>query len=48
MDDKKLKKKKGTDTVRPITKSDYEWGRRAYLYSDSPLVAKIIAEAAWK
>lgn len=38
----------GTDTVRPISESDYEWGRRAYLYSDSPLVAKIIAEEAWK
>lgn len=38
----------GTDTVRPITESDYEWGRRAYFYSDSPLVAKVVAEEAWK
>lgn len=38
----------GTDTVRPIAESDYDWGRRAYLYSDSPLVMKIVAEEAWK
>lgn len=40
--------REGPDTVEPISETDYEWGRRAYLYSDSPLVAKIIAEEAWK
>lgn len=40
--------REGPDTVQPIAESDYEWGKRAYFYSDSPLVAKIAGEEAWK
>ena len=40
--------REGSDTVEPISETDYNWGRRAYFYSDSPLVAKIAAEEAWK
>lgn len=40
--------REGPNTVEPILETDYNWGRRAYLYHDSPLVAKIVAEEAWK